>query len=301
LRKGSAALVTARAGEPGGIATFTADADGEALLRMADLAADLHRAIENDDITVYFQPLLDLRSGSIVGVEALVRWSHSNFGLLDAETLLETAADAELAVRLGRHIRLRAMQLAVAWPLAMGGVRLSVNITASDLADPGFADALLSAIAISGLPHHRLTLEVTEGALIANIAEVSAVLGNLRRLGIRIFLDDFGTGYSSLAWLARLPIDGIKLDRSFTRAMSGSAREQLVVESVVALCRNLDLSVVAEGVEEPPQLAAAAAAGVDLVQGFEISVPLTSAQLAEFCSGWVETDAVFNVSGATIG
>lgn len=290
MRKGSSALATARASAPGGIATFAADADSDNLLRMADLVADLHRAIENDEITLLFQPLLDLKSGRIAGVEALVRWSHRNFGLLDAETLLETAADAELAVRLGRHIRQRAMQLAMAWPPSMGGIRLSLNITAGDLAVPGFADGLLTAVAVSGLPYHRLTLEITEGALIANIEMVSIILSDLRRLGIKIVLDDFGTGYSSLAWLARLPIDGIKLDRSFTIALCRNEREQIVVTSVVALARQLGLSVVAEGVEEPAQLATAAAAGVDLVQGFEIAVPLTSARLVELHETWVVGD-----------
>jgi predicted signal transduction protein with EAL and GGDEF domain len=286
IRRGSAALAMARAGEPGGISLFTPDSDSDGLLRRADLATDLHHAIENDDITVFFQPLLDLKSNLIAGVEALVRWNHHRFGLLDAETLLETAAHAEQAVRLGRHIRLRAMQSLMAWPPMMAGLRLSLNVTAQDLADPGFIDALLSAIAIAGLPCHRLTLEITEGALIENIGDVSARLEGLRRIGIRIVLDDFGTGFSSLAWLSRLPIDGIKLDRNFTRALGGNDREQIVVETVVTLARRLGLSVVAEGVEDGAQLAAARAAGCDLVQGFEIAVPLTSARLAEFIEEW---------------
>ena len=286
IRRGSAALSIARAGEPGSVSLFTPDTDADGLLRLADLVTDLHHAIVNDDITVLFQPLVDLKSNRIAGVEALVRWNHNRFGLLDAETLLETAAAAELAVRLGRHIRLRAMQFMMAWPPTMGGLRLSLNVTAQDLADPGFVDALLGAVAISGFPAHRLTLEITEGALIDKIDDVSVRLGGLRRSGIRIVLDDFGTGFSSLAWLARLPIDGIKLDRSFTHALGGSDREQIVVETVVGLARRLGLSVVAEGVEDGDQLDAVRAIGCDFVQGFEIAVPLTSAWLAEFIREW---------------
>ena len=285
-RCGSAALETARAGEPGSITLFSPDGDGDGLLRLAYLVTDLHHAIENDDITVFFQPLLDLKSNRIAGAEALVRWNHSRFGLLDAETLLETAADAELAVRLGRHIRLRAMQLMMALPPALAGLRLSLNVTAQDLADAGFVDAILAAVATSGLPRHRLTLEITEGALIDNIGDASARLEALRSLGIAVVLDDFGTGFSSLAWLARLPIDGIKLDRSFTRALGGSERERIVVETVVALARRLGLSVVAEGVEDAAQLDAARASGCDFVQGFEIAVPLPSARLTEFVAEW---------------
>ena len=287
IRQGSAALAAARAGEPGAITIFQAESQGKSLLRMADLVTDLHNAIENDDIALLFQPVLNLASGRIAGVEALVRWNHRVFGVLDAETLLETAATAELAIRLGRHIRARAMREVMSLPVPLSGLRLALNVTAADLADAGFVDALMAALATSGLPRHRLTLEITEGALIDNIADAALVLDGLRQTGIHIVLDDFGTGFSSLAWLARLPIDGIKLDRSFTRALGGTDRERIVVETIVSLAGRLGLSVIAEGVEDPLQLAAAIAAGCDGVQGFEISVPLSSRRLVEFCECWV--------------
>jgi EAL domain-containing protein (putative c-di-GMP-specific phosphodiesterase class I)/GGDEF domain-containing protein len=287
IRQGSAALAAARAAEPGAITIFNPETQGDALLRMADLVADLHRAIENDEISLLFQPVLDFASGRIAGVEALVRWDHRSFGQLDAETLLETAASAEMAVQLGRHIRARAMLEVMHWPAALSELRLSLNVTAADLSDTGFLAALEAALAASGLPRNRLTLEITEGALIDNVAGAARVLEQLRQSGIAVFLDDFGTGFSSLAWLARLPIDGIKLDRSFTRAMGGTDRERIVVEAVVKLARRLGLKVVAEGVEEPVQLAAAFAVGCDAVQGFEIAVPLSSRSLIEFHDAWV--------------
>lgn len=291
IQQGSAALATARAGEPGAIATFQPETQGNTLLRMADLVGDLHHAIQNDDITLLFQPVLDLASGRIAGVEALVRWNHPAFGLLDAETLLETAATAELAIRLGRHIRARAMREVMSWPSPLAGLRLALNVTAADLVDTGFVDALTAALATSALPYDRLTLEVTEGALIENIDGAAVILEGLRQTGIHIALDDFGTGFSSLAWMARLPIDGIKLDRSFTRALGGTERERIVVETVVSLAKRLGLSVIAEGVEESVQLAAAFAAGCDAVQGFQIAVPLSSRRLVEFCEGWVVNGA----------
>lgn len=287
IRQGSAALAAARAAEPGAITIFNPETQGDALLRMADLVADLHRAIEKDEISLLFQPVLDFASGRIAGVEALVRWDHRSFGQLDAETLLETAASAEMAVQLGRHIRARAMHEVMQWPAALSELRLSLNVTAADLSDAGFLAALEAALDASGLPRGRLTLEITEGALIDNVAGAARVLEQLRQSGIAVFLDDFGTGFSSLAWLARLPIDGIKLDRSFTRAVGGTDREKIVVEAVVQLARRLGLKVVAEGVEEPVQLAAAFAAGCDAVQGFEIAVPLSSRSLIEFHNAWV--------------
>ena len=287
IRQGSAALAAARAAEPGAITVFDPETQGDALLRMADLVADLYRAIENDEISLLFQPVLDFASGRIAGVEALVRWDHRSFGQLDAETLLETAASAEMAVQLGRHIRARAMGEVMRWPAALSDLRLSLNVTAADIADPGFVVALEAALAESGLPRDRLTLEITEGALIDNVAGAAVVLEQLRQSGVAVFLDDFGTGFSSLSWLARLPIDGIKLDRSFTRAMGGSDREQIVVEAVVQMARRLGLRVVAEGVEEPMQLAAAFAVGCHAVQGFEIAVPLSSRSLIEFHDAWV--------------
>ena len=287
IRQGSAALAASRAAEPGAITVFSPVIQGDALLRMADLVTDLHRAIENDEISLLFQPVLNFASGRIDGVEALVRWDHRSFGQLDAETLLETAASAELAVKLGRHIRARAMNEAMDWPPELATLGLSLNVTAADLSDPAFVSSLEAALAGSGLPRRRLTLEITEGALIDNIAGAALVLEQLRQSGIGVVLDDFGTGFSSLAWLARLPIDGIKLDRSFTRAMVGTERECIVVETVVQLARRLSLNVVAEGVEEPLHLAAAFAAGCHSVQGFEIAVPMSSRSLIEFCAAWV--------------
>jgi len=292
IRRASAALTQARAGESGTIEVFAADPAGDRLTRMADLEADLHDAIANDDITLLFQPQLALASGRIAAVEALVRWEHPGLGLLSAETLLETAASAELAIKLGRYIRARAMTIASRWTGSLGRLRLSVNVTAADLADPGFAEALEQAIATSGFPRQRVILEVTEGALIEDMRSAVNLLGALRNSGIRVALDDFGTGYSSLAWLARLPVDAIKLDRSFTLGLTGSARERVVVETVVRLSKQLGLNVVAEGVEDDNQFEAVRLAGCDSVQGYQVAAPLGEAALAVFCADWAARELV---------
>jgi diguanylate cyclase (GGDEF)-like protein len=286
IRRASSALITARSGEAGTVEVFEIDPAGDPLTRLADLEADLHHAIENGDIALLFQPQLSLATGLVTGVEALVRWDHPELGLLPAETLLGTAASAELAIKLGRHIRLRAMRRAAGWAGPLGRLRLSLNVTAADLADPGFAEAIAAAITDSGLSPHRLTLEVTEGALIDDIYGAVELLGELRSNGVKVALDDFGTGYSSLAWMARLPIDAIKLDRSFTLGLTGTPRERVVVETMVRLSKQLALTVIAEGVEDDAQLEAVRLAGCDAVQGYRVAAPMTEAALAAFCETW---------------
>jgi EAL domain-containing protein (putative c-di-GMP-specific phosphodiesterase class I)/GGDEF domain-containing protein len=286
IRRAASALALARAGEAGTVEVFQADPGGDPLTRMADLESDLHDAIEDGDIALVFQPQLAFASGRIAGVEALVRWEHPQLGLLPAETLLETAASAELAIKLGRHIRVRAMTKAAKWTGALARLKLSLNVTAADLADPGFGEALEAALVQSQLPRSRLTLEVTEGALIEDMRGAMHLLSGLRATGVRIALDDFGTGYSSLAWMARLPIDQIKLDRSFTMGLTGSPRERVVVETVVRLSKQLGLTVVAEGVEDEPQLEAARLAGCDGVQGYHVAAPMSLKALESFCEAW---------------
>ena len=286
IRQASAALAAARGGDGGSIAVFRPSPDGDPLTRLANLEADLHTAMASGGVAVLFQPQLELATGRISGVEALVRWQHPELGLLSAETLLETAASAELAVQLGNHIRQRALMQVARWGGRLAGLRLSLNVTAADLADPGFVPALDAAIDLSGLDRRRLTLEVTEGALIDDMQGAVQLLGGLRASGVRIALDDFGTGFSSLAWMARLPIDAVKLDRSFVLGLIGTDRERMVVETVINLSRRLGLIVTAEGVENAEQLEAARAAGCDKVQGFYIATPMASEALTHFCDGW---------------
>ena len=286
IRQASVALAAARSGDAGSIEVFRADPDGDPLTRMANLESDLHTAIDAGGVALLFQPQLELATGRIAGVEALVRWDHPELGLLSAETLLETAASAELAVRLGNHIRRRAMTVAAGWCGPLARLRLSLNVTAADLADPGFVTALDAAIEDSGLARSRLTLEVTEGALIDDMQGAVALLRDVRASGVRVALDDFGTGYSSLAWMARLPIDAVKLDRSFVLGLIGTARERLVVETVVNLSRQLGLIVTAEGIEDDQQLDAARAAGCDKVQGFHVAAPMSIDALTRFCADW---------------
>jgi EAL domain-containing protein (putative c-di-GMP-specific phosphodiesterase class I)/GGDEF domain-containing protein len=286
VRRATSALARARTRDAGSVAVFTPDPAGDPLTRLANLEAELHRAIDGGGIHLLYQPQLSLAGGGITGVEALVRWEHPQLGLLPAETVLETAASAELAVRLGRHIRARAIAEAARWSGPLAGLKLSVNVTAADLSDPRFVTALEYALDSSGLARDRLVLEVTEGALIDDVRGAARLLESLHATGVHIALDDFGTGYSSLAWLAHLPIDTIKLDRAFTLGLTATPRERMVVKTLVTLGHQLGLSVVAEGVEDDDQLDAATRAGCDAVQGFRVAPPMEAGKLARFCEAW---------------
>lgn len=284
VREASIALSDARGREPGAVARFHQESDREALARRADLESDLFGALKDGGITILFQPQASLSDGLVGGVEALSRWDHPLHGRLSAVTLLETAASAELALAVGRHIRSRAIATAAAWTGALADLKLSLNVTAADLADPEFIDSLARDLASSGLSPRRLVIEVTEEAIINDLDAAAATLSLLRRDGVGIALDDFGAGYSSLARLARLPVDTIKLDRSFAQGLTGSERERIVVEGMIATARRLGLTVVAEGIEDDVQLAAARAAGCQWVQGYCVAPPLDVSALVPFCT-----------------
>jgi EAL domain-containing protein (putative c-di-GMP-specific phosphodiesterase class I)/GGDEF domain-containing protein len=283
LREAGIALADAQGREAGSVARFEPEQDREALARRADLESDLFQAIKTGDIALLFQPQADLGNGHIIGAEALVRWDHPVHGRLSAATLLETAARLDLAVELGCHIRARAIALAAGWRGALAGLKLSINVTAADLADPQFIDTLARDLARAGLDPRRLVVEVTEDAIINDMDAAAATLSLLRRDGVGIALDDFGAGYSSLARLARLPVDLIKLDRVFAQCLNGSRRERIVVEGMITTACRLGLTVIAEGIEDDVQLDAARVAGCHVVQGYRVAPPLDADALAVFC------------------
>jgi len=285
FRQAGAALAAARTGALGGIEVFRAEA-GDPLSRLADLESDLRAAIADDAFEIVYQPQVAIPGGGIAGVEALVRWRHPEHGPLPAETLLEVAASAEFATQLGSYIRAKALREAAAWPAALAGLQLSVNVTAGDLRAPDFSETLEAGIAASGFAPNRLMLEITESDLIENLDIAGSTLGALRDRGIGIALDDFGTGYSSLAYLKALPLDALKLDKRLTRDLAGAPRDRVVVRVVVALARALGIRVVAEGVETGDDLALVAAARCDWWQGFLCAPAMPSSELAAFVARW---------------
>lgn len=262
LRRASAAQV-----EGGGSGGDGPDADD-------DLARDVTAAIDGGAIDILFQPQVEMASGRITGVEALARWQHPVRGEIGAIALFAAAERAGVSLSLSDHVQRRALSLAAAWPAPLAALRLSINLTALDLSRAGTADVLLDRIDRSGFPRDRLTIEVTEGELIAELDQAATLLGGLRSGGCRVAIDDFGTGYSSLAYLKALPVDYLKLDRRLTLDIEGSVRGRVVVRGVIDIARSLGLTLIAEGVESEAQRDLLAAEGCQLYQGFLCSPPI---------------------------
>lgn len=238
------------------------------------LADDLGAAIEKGEIELRYQPQVAMANGRITGVEALARWRHQQLGELGADQLFAAARRAALLPELSRHIHSVALREVARWPASLASLRVAVNITALDLARPGFAADLMAQVVASSIAPARLTLELTEHDPVDDLPASALVLDTLREAGVAIALDDFGSGHSGVAWLLALPVDMLKLDGQLSGAALGPPRERAIVGHVIALARALGLTVVAEGVEREAHRAALAAAGASHYQGYLCAGPL---------------------------
>ena len=245
------------------------------------LVADLHRALERGEIGVLYQPQVELASGKVIGAEALARWQHPSFGEVGAEALFAAAERAGLDAALSDHVQRRALAGAAQWPSRLAHLRLSINVAAADVARQGFVDNLLGRIDSSGFPRARLTVEITESGIMADLGEAARRLTQLRPAGCRVAIDDFGTGYSSLAYLKALPLDYLKIDRRLTQDITGSPRDRVVVRGVIDMARSLGLAVIAEGVETEAQLDLLAKEGCQYYQGYLCAGPVDVPALAK--------------------
>jgi diguanylate cyclase (GGDEF)-like protein len=280
LRRASTALAEAKGQDGAPVSLIDAESE-RASVHGDRLEVDLRRALDAGQIQLLFQPQVAIATGEIVGVEALARWRHPAYGPLGAATLFGVAERSDYLVELSGHVQKKALAAAAAWPEPLRGLRLAVNVTAQDIQRPGFAAQFLADVAQSGLDPARVTVEVTESGLMADLPAAAALLAELRRGGLRIAIDDFGTGYSSLAYLKALPLDYLKLDKRLCEDIAGSPRDRVVVESVIGMATSLGLKVIAEGVETAEQLALLAAAGCAIYQGYLCAPPLTAERLAQ--------------------
>lgn len=240
---------------------------------VAALEADLLGAIDRDEIEILFQPQFSLPDGRLTGAEALARWKHPRLGRIGAGALFALAERADHVAPLSGHIAGKALALACAWP---EGLRLSLNVTSADLAAASFAEVMAERITASGFAPSRLTLEVTEQALIADIGQASEALAGLSRSGVRMALDDFGAGFCNFRYLKLLPLDYLKLDRSMIEGIATDPRDLAVLRGIVAMARALGLEVIAEGVESAAQEDVAAREGCGFVQGFHRARPMSA-------------------------
>jgi EAL domain-containing protein (putative c-di-GMP-specific phosphodiesterase class I) len=228
-----------------------------------------------------FQPQVAIATGRVAGVEALARWEHPTFGAVGADQLFAAADRADLGLALSDHIQRLALETAAAWPQVLADQRLSINLTAADIARPGFADIFLDRVDAARFSRGRLTVEITESGLIDDLGSAAQLLATLRQAGCRVAIDDFGTGYSSLAYLKALPLDYLKIDKKLAQDITGSPRDRVVVRGVIEMARSLGLTVIAEGVETEEQLDLLAKEGCQIYQGFLCAEPLTVAALTD--------------------
>ncbi len=238
----------------------------------------LESAIAHERIALLFQPQIDPATGNIIGVEALARWD----GVDSPHELFARAAAAGLAERLSRLVQRKALRLAATWEGPLKHLHLSINLLPEDLARPGYDRWLLEEIDTAGVDPARITVEITESALLADSNAIAERLSRIRAAGVRVAVDDFGTGYASLAYLTSLPLDILKIDRGLVADIVGGARDRIVVKAMIALAKELALKVVVEGVESTGQLALLADGGCDLYQGFLGAGPLNEEELCRF-------------------
>jgi EAL domain-containing protein (putative c-di-GMP-specific phosphodiesterase class I) len=237
----------------------------------------LENAIAREQIEVLFQPLIEPRSGKVAGAEALARSP-----IASPEDLFSRAVAGGLDERLSRLVQRKALRAAAVWEGPLKNLRLSINLLPQELSRPGFDQWLLDEIRAVGIDPERITVEITENALLIGHEAVAERLTRLRDAGLRIAVDDFGTGYASLAYLTTLPLDMIKIDRGLINDLVGGARAQIVVKAMIRLARELDLQVVVEGVENMGQLALLAEWGCDIYQGFLGAGALAQDELMRF-------------------
>jgi EAL domain-containing protein (putative c-di-GMP-specific phosphodiesterase class I) len=238
----------------------------------------LESIIAHEQVEVLYQPQIEPSSGRIAGAEALARSAITP----SAQTLFARAAAAGLGERLSRLVQRKALRSAAVWEGPLKGLKLSINLLPEDISRDGYEQWLLDEVQANGMDPKRLTVDITESALLVDQPAVAARLSRLREAGISIAIDDFGTGYASLAYLTTLPLDMIKIDRGLIADIVGGQRDRIVVRAMIRLARELDLAVAVEGVESTPQLALLAEWGCDLYPGFLGAGALTEEELWRF-------------------
>jgi diguanylate cyclase (GGDEF)-like protein/PAS domain S-box-containing protein len=247
--------------------------------RRLELVAELRQVIEGGQLQLHYQPKVDLRTGRVLGAEALVRWPHPRDGLISPDLFIPLAEQTGLIRPLGTWVLESALSQCAEWSRAGLDLSVAVNLAADALQDPHLDETIVGMLRRAGVPPGRLTLEVTESAMMSDPARAKEVLGRIHRAGVRVSIDDFGTGYSSLAYLKELPVDEVKIDQNFVRGMRGSQKDTCIVRSVIDLGHNFGLRVVAEGAEDRESSDLLAAWGCDVAQGYFFSRPLPPSDL----------------------
>ena len=247
------------------------------------LETSLRRALERNELLLYYQPKRDLGRGGIAGVEALLRWQHPDLGLLQPSRFIPLAEETGLIVPIGKWVLNTACAQNMAWQRqGLPAIRIAVNLSPRQFADPNLLHDIRAALEKSGMPAQLLELEITESMVMQNVERTVRVLEAIRSLGITLAIDDFGTGYSSMSLVKKFPIDVLKIDRSFVREIMNDSEDKAIADAIISLGRALNLTVVAEGVETAEQEAFLRAHNCDEIQGYLISRPVPADEFAAF-------------------
>jgi EAL domain-containing protein (putative c-di-GMP-specific phosphodiesterase class I) len=265
------------------------------MLRRREIQAALEDAVKSSAFTLVYQPIVALSSGEIAGFESLIRWPHPRWGMMLPGQFITLAEETGLIVPLGAWVLRQALSDMARWRRELpsraelesgaaepdtGGPHVSVNVSARQFRDPGFVDNVRQALHESGLPPSALLLELTESLLLSGNDQIRADLDELRGTGVKLAIDDFGTGYSSLGYLLDLPIDVLKIDKTFVTGIASSWRRHALVEGIVRLARTLEVEVIAEGIETETERELLAGMGCQFGQGYLLSVPVESGAAA---------------------
>lgn len=261
---------------------FFESAMGEEAPERLRLESDMRRGIEQNEFMVYYQPKVDLQTGKIVSMEALVRWQHPQRGFVSPAKFIPFAEETGLIEPLGKIVLETACREAVTWQPKTGEpIVMAVNLSAIQFRNPNLVEEVQEVLIRTGLPPQALELEITESAVLGDVNATIATLGELKKLGIRLAIDDFGTGYSNLGHLRKFPVDVLKIDQSFVRGMTGALDDTPIVEAVISLAKALELHVVAEGVETAQQMKQLKDMGCDVGQGYYFAKPSSSQAMSE--------------------
>ena len=288
LRRADVAMYTAKE-DHAGRALYSSARDQYSAERLA-LAGRLRRGIADGELVLFYQPQVDLATGKVTGVEALLRWDHPERGLVSPDEFVPVAERTELIRPLTSFVFTAAITQAAIWRRAGYDLNVSVNLSPRNLSEDDLVDSIAGLLLTHGLPPSSLVVELTETTVMASPARAAEVMRRLRAIGVKISIDDFGTGHSSLAYLTTLPNDELKVDRSFIQAMSTDPNAETVVRAIVDLARSLRLDVVAEGVETLEDAAALRKIGCATGQGYLFSRPLAAGMVP----AWINEQGPLN-------
>jgi diguanylate cyclase (GGDEF)-like protein len=272
LRRADVAMYAAKDAHTG-CKIYEAEFDRHSV-RQLNVVSDFRRALDAGEIVVYYQPIVDVDGSSVYGAEGLVRWEHPKHGLLPPGDFIQIVEQTGLIIPLTSHVLERSIAQCAKWRRAGHDLAVAVNLSVRNLVDRGLPREIERLLTLYHLPPQSLQVEITESMLMSDPERTQAIVTRLSDLGVRISVDDFGTGYSSLANLRRLPIDELKIDRSFVSPMLKDESDLIIVRSTINLGHDLGMKVIAEGVEDGQTLARLARLGCDLVQGYHVSRPM---------------------------